>query len=108
MNGIAVRVGRIKGRCWGDITGTVNYWVLVVRWTRSQIRGTSPLRMHEPKVCFDIFTSHFLIHDIRFIVDDMCAIYMCQQGSERTRDPRPINLKQESTRCLANQRNPTI
>jgi hypothetical protein len=32
MNGIAVRVGRIKGRCLGDITCTaVNYWVLVVR-----------------------------------------------------------------------------
>jgi hypothetical protein len=56
MNGIAVSVGRIKGRFRGDITGTVNYWVLVVRWTRSQIRGTSPLRVHEPKVCFDIFT----------------------------------------------------
>jgi len=37
MNGIAVRVGRIKGRCLGDITCTaVNYWVLVVRWTRWQ------------------------------------------------------------------------
>jgi hypothetical protein len=32
MNGIAVRVDRIKGRCLGDITCTaVNYWVLVVR-----------------------------------------------------------------------------
>lgn len=43
MNGIAVRVGRIKGGCLGDMTCTaVNYWVLVVRWTRSQIRGTAP------------------------------------------------------------------
>ena len=48
MNGIAVRVDRIKGRCRCDITGTVNYWVLLERWTRSQIRGTSPLHMHEP------------------------------------------------------------
>ena len=29
MNGIAVRVDRIKGRCRCDITGTVNYWVLL-------------------------------------------------------------------------------
>jgi len=49
MNGIAVRVGRVKGRCLGDMTCTaVNYWVLVVRWTRSQIRGTAPPHMHEP------------------------------------------------------------
>ena len=78
MNGIAVRVDRIKGRCRCDITGTVNYWVLLERWTRSQIRGTSPLHMHEPTY-IDLspvftFLSSKTPHDILSIATDVAKI----------------------------------
>lgn len=77
MNGIAVRVDRIKGRCRCDITGTVNYWVLLEvgghaarfaeppRFTCMNLNILLPLY----NVYLPIYD--LLIHDIHSLIDAM-------------------------------------
>jgi hypothetical protein len=65
MNGIvAVSVDCIKGRCLGDMTCTAVQLLGVdcERWTRSQIRGISPLHMHEAKIRDCLVHLYYCIH----------------------------------------------